>query len=149
MIIECISVQANLFKYVWDSTLILAFLQAPSNVNGDIRIFSHRSNYEILGQISIRSSNLLKKNFSTAINRFFGSRTGFRQNCTICTHQEVRRLCIFRRECELESDILLTTNGGRWIMIGTFFGIRWVVRLSLKGASNRKYAVSWTYQYCK
>lgn len=57
----CISVQANLFKHAWDSTLILAFLQAPSNVNGDIRIFSHRSNYEILGQISIRSSNLLKK----------------------------------------------------------------------------------------
>jgi len=41
----------------------LAFLQASSNVNGSIRIFSHRSNYEILSQISIRSNNLLKKKF--------------------------------------------------------------------------------------
>lgn len=116
--------------------MILAFLQTPSNVNGSIRIFSHRSNYEILGQISIRSNNLLKKkkNFCTAINRFFGSRTGFRQNRTICTRQEVRRLCIFRRECELESDtVLSTTNGERWIMIGTFFSSTLGCTFTVKG----------------
>lgn len=113
--------------------MILAFLQAPSNVNGSV----HRYIFALLKLWNTRPDidtveQFVKKNVCTAINRFFGSRTG--RIVQFVRGRKCAVWCIFRRECELESDTVLS-NGDRWIhMIGTF-----IVK---GGISNRKYADS-------